>query len=94
MSVPLLHTRSSGRGVPLEGNKTVRVLCGVGHGQANPTLAPKWTILEMDTVPQKCLFVREDFVPHPASCLSSLGSQARNVLFSVPSVFNNNSKNP
>ena len=30
--------------------------------------------------------VGEDFVPRPASCLSSLGSQTRKVLFSVPSV--------
>ena len=86
MSVPLLHMCSSGRGVPLEGNKTVRVSCGVGHGQSNPTLAPKRTILEMGTVPQKRLFMGEDFVPRPASCLSSLGNQARKILFSVPSV--------
>ena len=32
------------------------------------------------------VIVGEDFVPRPASCLSSLGSQARKVLFSVPSV--------
>ena len=83
MSVPLLHMCSSGRGMPLEGNKTVRVSCSVGHGQANPILALKRTILEMGTVPQKRLFVGEDFVPRPASCLSFLGSQARKVLFSV-----------
>ena len=41
--------------------------------------SPKWTIFEMCTVPQKCLFV---WGISCTSYLSALGSQARTVLFS------------
>ena len=53
----LPHKNGSGRGVPFMGYKIMRVSCGVKHGQANPTLAPKRTILLMGIIPQKRLFV-------------------------------------